>query len=197
MSSGGDSIRMCGLSAFFEMRDRMLRHHEGPARVDLVHQVEAAHVGLRHRRQLDRARIVDHDVDAAELLGGRVERRLRPLPPRARRPRAAALCRRPARSPAAAVWMVPGSFGCGVSVLAAIAIFAPSRAARSAMASPMPREAPVMNNVLPLSDMRPSFPSRRSSALDRRRRFTPLRQPLKRRLHNSLSSPVCLHHRDK
>src|SRR5262245_32058877 len=54
---------------------------------------------------------------------------------------------------AAAVWMVPGSFGCGVSVLAAIAMLAPSRAARSAIASPMPREAPVTNSVFPLSDM--------------------------------------------
>ena len=49
--------------------------------------------------------------------------------------------------------MVPGSFGCGSVVLAAIATLAPSRAARSPMASPMPRDAPVMNRVLPLSDM--------------------------------------------
>ena len=41
----------------------------------------------------------------------------------------------------AAEWIVPSSLGCGVSVLAAIAILAPSRAARSAIASPMPREA--------------------------------------------------------
>src|ERR1700716_3388328 len=49
--------------------------------------------------------------------------------------------------------MVPGSLGCGASVLAAIAILAPSRAARSAIASPMPREAPVMSRVLPASDI--------------------------------------------
>src|SRR5437588_337249 len=49
--------------------------------------------------------------------------------------------------------MVPSSFGCGVAVLAAMAMLAPSRAARSAIASPMPRDAPVMNSVLPLSDM--------------------------------------------
>src|SRR6516165_1867891 len=53
----------------------------------------------------------------------------------------------------AAVWMVPGSLGCGVAVLAAMAMLAPSRAARSAMASPMPRDAPVMNRVLPASGM--------------------------------------------
>jgi hypothetical protein len=44
---------------------------------------------------------------------------------------------------------VPGSFGCGCSVLATIPTFAPSRAARSAIAFPMPRDAPVMNSVLP------------------------------------------------
>ncbi len=54
---------------------------------------------------------------------------------------------------AAAVWIVPLSLGCGSAVLAAIAMLAPSRAARSAMASPMPREAPVMKSVFPLSDM--------------------------------------------
>src|SRR5919112_350617 len=45
--------------------------------------------------------------------------------------------------------MVPGSFGCGSAVLAATTMLAPSRAARSAMARPMPREAPVTNRVLP------------------------------------------------
>jgi hypothetical protein len=37
--------------------------------------------------------------------------------------------------------------------LAAIATLAPSRAARSPIASPMPRDAPVMNSVFPESDM--------------------------------------------
>src|ERR671937_895050 len=49
--------------------------------------------------------------------------------------------------------MVPLSFGCGCVVFAAIAILAPARAARSAMASPMPRLAPEMNSVLPFSDV--------------------------------------------
>src|SRR5262249_187845 len=53
----------------------------------------------------------------------------------------------------AAVKMVPGSLGCGWSVLAAMTMLAPSRAALSAMASPMPREAPVMKSVWFLSDM--------------------------------------------
>src|SRR5271155_6072281 len=56
--------------------------------------------------------------------------------------------------------MVPLSFGCGVAVLAAMAILAPSRAARSAIARPMPREAPVMNSVFPVSDIRASLLAR-------------------------------------
>ncbi len=47
--------------------------------------------------------------------------------------------------------IVPGSFGCGSALFAATATFAPSRAQRSAMASPMPREAPVMKTVFPAS----------------------------------------------
>src|SRR5260370_22922199 len=49
--------------------------------------------------------------------------------------------------------MVPLSFGCGSAVFAAIAMLAPSRAARNAIASPMPRLPPDMNSVLPLSDV--------------------------------------------
>ena len=77
----------------------------------------------------------------------------------------------------AAEWIVPGSFGCGVSVLAATATLAPSRAACSAIASPMPREAPVMNSVLPLSDIAtlPAFVQTDLAARPRIRR------------------PICLH----
>src|SRR5208283_5993694 len=45
--------------------------------------------------------------------------------------------------------MVPGSLGLGSAVFAAMATLAPSRAALSPIASPMPRDAPVMNRVLP------------------------------------------------
>src|SRR5215475_3426819 len=82
----------------------------------------------------------------------------------------------------AAVKMVPGNLGCGLSVLAAITMLAPSRAARNAIASPMPRDAPVMNRVRPLSVMIPqSFRSasakdefsgeRRVGVIDAVRRF--------------------------
>src|SRR5271165_1052614 len=49
----------------------------------------------------------------------------------------------------AAEWMVPGSLGLGSAVFAAMTTLAPSRAALSPMARPMPRDAPVMNRVLP------------------------------------------------
>src|ERR1700722_6662571 len=51
----------------------------------------------------------------------------------------------------AAEKIVPGSLGLGSAVLAAMATLAPSRAAPRPIASPMPREAPVMNSVLPES----------------------------------------------
>ena len=152
--SGGDSVRMCGLRpgrrGRLEVRQARLRAQERAAHVDAEHQVEALHRRRQRAGQADRARVVDEDVDAAE--------RVRPLrrPPRAPRPRrgcrrrsAAPVPPRLPRSRAAAVWIVPGSFGCGSTVFAAIATLAPSRAARSAIARPMPREPPVMNSVLP------------------------------------------------
>ena len=54
---------------------------------------------------------------------------------------------------AAAVKIVPGSFGFGSAVFAAIAIDAPSAAARNAIARPIPRDPPVINIRLPLSDI--------------------------------------------
>ena len=45
--------------------------------------------------------------------------------------------------------MVPGSFGLGSDVLAAIAMDAPSRAARNAIARPIPRDPPVMKIFFP------------------------------------------------
>ena len=52
------------------MRNGAFRHHEGAARVDLMHQIEAAHVSISDWRALDGARIVDHDVEAAERCDG-------------------------------------------------------------------------------------------------------------------------------
>ena len=49
----------------------------------------------------------------------------------------------------AAVWIVPGSFGFGSLVLAAIAIIAPSFAALIAIAKPMPLEPPVIKIFFP------------------------------------------------
>src|SRR5688572_25955008 len=64
----------------------------------------------------------------------------------------------------AAVNTVPSSFGCGSAVFAAIATFAPSRAARIPIARPIPRLAPVMNRVFPRRDMGGNYPGLRSHA---------------------------------
>ena len=53
----------------------------------------------------------------------------------------------------AAEKIVPGSFGFTSAVLAAIAIRAPSCAARNAIAKPIPREPPVIKILFPASDI--------------------------------------------
>lgn len=49
--------------------------------------------------------------------------------------------------------MVPGSLGCGLAVFAAITMLAPSLAAFSAIAFPIPRLPPVTNNVRPFNSL--------------------------------------------
>src|SRR5580693_5386226 len=49
--------------------------------------------------------------------------------------------------------MVPGSLGWGSSVFAATVTLAPSRAARKAIARPIPRLAPVIKSVRPFSPL--------------------------------------------
>ena len=49
-----------------EMRDAGLGGQEGAARVDLVHQVVALHVGGQGAGELDGRGVVDADIDAAE-----------------------------------------------------------------------------------------------------------------------------------
>src|SRR5512139_1457662 len=76
------------------------------------------------------------------------------------------ICRGSAFPPAsstsrAAEWMVPGSVGWATAVFAARTTFAPSAAARSAIAFPIPRLPPVMNIVFPLSVAIASPPVRR------------------------------------
>src|ERR1700726_5114318 len=73
--------------------------------------------------------------------------------------------------------MVPCNFGCGSAVFAAMAILAPSRAARSAIASPMPREAPVMKRVFPANDIAASLLARQKRG-ERRARFVGLQAVL-------------------
>jgi hypothetical protein len=67
------------------------------------------------------------------------------------------------RSSSAASWIVPGSFGLGVSVLAISAMLAPARASVRAISRPMPRLPPLMNAVRPASgstEVTPPSPAR-------------------------------------
>jgi hypothetical protein len=66
-----------------------------------------------------------------------------------------------ASTSAAAVWMVPGSFGLGPWTSRRSRRWRHRRAARRAIASPIPREAPVMKSVLPASVVMPLPKSRR------------------------------------
>ncbi len=50
-----------------EVRQTELRAKEGAAGIDVVHQVEPAHVGCCRAAEADRAGVVDDNVDAAEL----------------------------------------------------------------------------------------------------------------------------------
>ena len=47
-----------------------LAHDEGPARVDVLHQVVALHLERLGAGDVDRARVVHADVDAAEAIDG-------------------------------------------------------------------------------------------------------------------------------
>ena len=96
----------------------------------------------RHLKLLEEAGVVTRVVD------GRVHR----------------LGLRPETLADAAEWIVPGSFGCASTVFAATATFAPSCAARIAIARPMPRDPPVMKSVRSSSVRFTAIPHRTSAA---------------------------------
>ncbi len=73
--SGGESERMCGFSASFRIGTRRAAEHEGPAHVDVLHQVVLLRLKVERAREVDDARVVDDDVDPAELALG-LEHRL-------------------------------------------------------------------------------------------------------------------------
>ena len=58
------------------MLDCIFGDHEGAARINLMHQIEALHVGLGDRGQRNRARVVDDDVERAEARHGLGDRAL-------------------------------------------------------------------------------------------------------------------------
>jgi len=121
-----------------------------------VHKVESLGVHLPRVAEMNRGSVVDADIDTTEVSSRRLDRGF----DRFGIPHVE--CKRqgvaPATTSRAALWIVPSSFGCGSTVLAAMTTFAPSRAARSAIARPMLRLAPVMNRVRPAS-VRPGVES--------------------------------------
>ena len=63
-------VRVLG---FLQVRNTIFRHHEGAARVDAHHQIEALHVGHLRVGQADGAGVVDANIDAAEFGDGLVD----------------------------------------------------------------------------------------------------------------------------
>ena len=150
MFSGGDSVRHVRVRAGAEVGQCGAGQQERAARVDVEHQVIALGRQLADVLQRDRRCVVDDDVDGTEAAHGGLDGagdRLVVADVAEQRqgwPPAASIS-------SAAVWIVPGRRGSGVSVFAISATFAPSRAARTAIASPIPRLPPDMRMVRPAS----------------------------------------------
>ena len=143
-----EDVRVCRLQ---EVREAAPASGEGAAGVHAVHQVEALHRRLQRARQADRARVVHQDVDAAERLD-RLRRPPRRSAPRTRMstwsgralPPAASISRGGREDGAGELRVRLGRLGGDDDVRAV-------RAARSAIAMPMPRLAPVMKSVFPFN----------------------------------------------
>ena len=59
-----------GVVRLAQVRQAGAGHDEGAARVDLLHEVEALHLEVAHRGEVDGARVVHHEIDATEALDG-------------------------------------------------------------------------------------------------------------------------------
>ncbi len=154
MSSGGDIVSICGLPPRAALATRCGRHACAQAYVP-----RTLTASIRSTRFIGVASVPVRPIALALLT--RMS-----MPPKRATPSATAAATiassrmshatasawPPAASIAAAAeWIVPGRRGFVSVVLAATITLAPSRAARSAIARPMPRDAPVTNSVLPAS----------------------------------------------
>ena len=155
-AAAGDSVRTWAWSDSRRCGSAGAGEHEGAAHVDVEHQVVALRLEVGDRCEVDRGGVVDHDVDAAELLDGLRDgastcgvvadvaddrqrlaaRRLDLLGGRVDRSRAAS--------------------DAAVSVLASSATSRPRAGAATAIARPMPRLPPDITTTRPESgeDMR-------------------------------------------
>src|ERR671910_637934 len=62
-----EHVRVVGLA---QVRQARARDHERPAGVDLLHEVEALHLEVAHRGEVDGAGVVHDEVDAAKAVHG-------------------------------------------------------------------------------------------------------------------------------
>ena len=148
------------------MRQRRLAAQIGSARVDLMHQIEALHLERVDPAQIDGAGVVDEDVDPAKAGDGLTDRRLH------------LILEANVTGDGERLSARRFDLGCGgvdrarnsrisVMLFAATTTFAPSRAARIAMASPTPRLAPVMKSAFPASERVVSSASHARAAVRR------------------------------
>jgi hypothetical protein len=142
-----------------KMRKAILGNHESAANVDLMHEVVFLHRLLNSSHQIYGRSIVDKDVNTSKSFNNFLYAFLNTLFTTniARDSQGLSSCVLYISScsidGSLMLAAVPGSEGCGVTVLARIATLAPSFAHRIPMARPIPLEPPVITTVFPLSGL--------------------------------------------
>ncbi len=153
------------MRALLKMGQALLSDHKRASRIYTMHQIKALHRRVRSSRQRYCGGVIDQNIDPPKMRNGTRNGRLhRGLTAninsngqRATASRFHFLCSGiySARDPETKCQAAGGAaeavehLGSSVSDLAAITMLAPSLAARRAIASPIPRDAPVMNKVKP------------------------------------------------
>jgi hypothetical protein len=130
------------------VRKALSGHDERASRVDGLDEVEFLRGCLRDGVPPERARVVDQDVDPAELGDDGFDARDAVVSSRRSSWNARAFAPSASTS-AATVWIVPGRVGWGVADLAATTTAHPQRASARQVSRPTPREPPVTMATLP------------------------------------------------
>jgi hypothetical protein len=153
------------VTALLKMGQALLSDHKRASRIYTVHQIKALHRRVRSSRQRYCRGVIDQNIDSPKMRNGMRNSRLHrgliaDVNSNGQRTTASRfhfLCSGvySARDPETKCDAAGGAaeavehLGSSVSDLAAITMLAPSFAARRAIASPIPRDAPVMNKVKP------------------------------------------------